>query len=131
MTYEFLAGRIFGVADVVEQFEDQRSEERVAVRIDEPWQQCAPGKIDDLGVARPEARQHALVANRKHFAVLDRDRRGDNRARQRTDCPAAQNEVGAFVSCEGGSCPDRAQRRGRSDRIGHERSSCGHARRLA
>ena len=50
MRYEFLAGRIFGVADVVEQFEDQRGEERVAVRVDEPWQQRAAGKIDDLGV---------------------------------------------------------------------------------
>ena len=55
MRDKIFAGRIFGVADVVEQFEDQRGEERVAVRIDEPWQERAAGKIDDLGVARLEA----------------------------------------------------------------------------
>src|SRR5208282_3651497 len=45
--------------------------------------------------------------------------------------PAAQNEVGAFVRCEGRSGPDSGQRGGRGDRIGHERASGGHARRLA
>ena len=131
MRNEFFAGRIFGVADVVEQFEDQRGQDRVAVRIDEPRQQRAAGEIDDLGVARLEARQRALVADRKHLAALDRERRGDWRAGQRTDRPAAQNEVGAFVHCEGGSGPDGGQRGGRGDRIGHERASGGHARRLA
>ena len=131
MRDEFFAGRIFGVADVVEQFGDQRGEDRVAVRIDETWQQRASGEIDDLGVARLEARKRALVADRKHLAALDRERRGDWRARQRTDRPAAQNEVGAFVRCEGGRGPDGGQRGGRGDRIGHERASGGHARRLA
>jgi hypothetical protein len=131
MRDEFFTARIFGVADVVEQFEDQRSEERVAVRIDQARQQRAAGEIDDRGVARLEARQRALVADRKHPAALDRERRGDWRARQRTDRPAAQNEVGAFVRCEGRSGPDSGQRGGRSDRIGHERASGGHARRPA
>ena len=57
MRDEFFTGRIFGVADVVEQFEDQRGEERVAVRIDEARQQRAAAEIDDLGVARLEARR--------------------------------------------------------------------------
>ena len=51
MRDELFAGRIFGVADVVEQFEDQRSRDRVVVRVDEARQQRAPGEIDDLGVA--------------------------------------------------------------------------------
>ena len=99
---ELVAGRIFGVADVVEQFEDQRRQNRVIVRIDQTRQQRAAVEIDDLGVAGPEAGQRALIANREHLAALDRDRRGDWRAGQRTDRPAAQNDVGAFVRREDG-----------------------------
>src|SRR5580693_10130358 len=83
------AGRIFGIADVVEQFEDQRGEDRVAVRIDEPWQHRAAVKIDDFGVAGLETGQCALIANRKHLTALNRDRGGDWRACQRTNRPAA------------------------------------------
>ena len=90
-----------------------------------------PARSTILVSRRLEARQRALVADREHLAALDRDRRGDRRARQRTDRPAAQNEVGAFVRREGRSGPDAGQRRRRGDRIGHERASGGHARRLA
>ena len=96
-----------------------------------PGSSVRPARSTTLVFARLEARQRALVANRKHFAALDRERRGDWRARQRTDRPAAQNEVGAFVRREGGSGPDAGQRGGRADRIGHERAPGGHARRLA
>src|ERR1700733_15061633 len=76
MRDKIFTGRIFGVADVVEQFEDQRGEDRVAMRIDEPWQQRAAFKIDDLCVARLETGQCALIPNRKNLAALDRDRGG-------------------------------------------------------
>ena len=82
MRDEFFAGRIFGVADVVEQFENQRSQNRVVMRIDQARQQRSAGEIDDLRVTRLEARQRAFVADRKHLAALDRDRRADWRARQ-------------------------------------------------
>ena len=124
----FSRSRIFGVADVVEQFEDQRSQNRVVVRIDQARQQRAPGKFDHLRVARLEARKRAFVADGKHLAVLDRDRRGDWRARPRADRAAAQNEVGASVRCEGRRGPDCGQRRGRADRVGHESAPGGHAR---
>ena len=128
MRDEFFASWIFGVADVVEQFEDQRSQNRVVVRIDQARQQRAPGKFDHLRVARLEARKRAFVADGKHLAVLDRDRRGDWRARPRADRAAAQNEVGASVRCEGRRGPDCGQRRGRADRVGHESAPGGHAR---
>ena len=64
MRNEFFAGRIFGVADVVKEFENQRGKECVAMRIDEPRQQRAAVKIDDPGIARLETRQCALVTNR-------------------------------------------------------------------
>ncbi len=41
------------------------------VRIDEPWQERAAGKIDDPDIARLKPRQRALIANRKHLAALD------------------------------------------------------------
>src|SRR5208283_4399682 len=74
MRDEILAGRIFGVADVVEQFEDQRSQNRVVVWIDQARQQRAASEIDYFGVARLETLEGALVADRKYLAALDRDR---------------------------------------------------------
>ena len=106
MRDELCAGRIFGVADIVEQFENQRGEERVAVRIDKPGQQRAAAKIDDLCIARLERRQRAFVADRKDLAALDRKRRGDRRARQRTDRSSAQNDVGTIVRGDGASGTD-------------------------
>ena len=70
MRDKFFAGRILGVADVVEQFENQRSQDRVAMRIDEARQQRAAGEIDDPGVAGLEARERALVADRKILPPL-------------------------------------------------------------
>ena len=131
MRDKFFAGRIIGVADVVEQFEDQRSRDGVMVRVDQARQEGAADEIDDFGVARLEARQRTLVADRQHLAALDRDRRGDRRARQRADRPAAQNEVGAFVRCEGRRGADGRQHGGGADRAGHERAPGGHAHRVA
>ena len=74
MRDKVFARRIFGVADVVEQFKDQRSQERMAVGIDESRQGRAAGKIDDRGLAGPEAAHHALVADREHLTALDRER---------------------------------------------------------
>ena len=128
---KFFTGRILGVADVVEQFEDQRSRDCVAMRVNEARQQRAPAEIDDPGRIGLEARERVLVADCENSAALDRERGGDRRARQRTDRPAAQNEVGAFVSCEGRSGRDAGQRRCRGDRIGHERASGRHARCVA
>jgi hypothetical protein len=81
----------------------------MAMRVDEAWQQRAPAEIDDPGRVGLEAREGALVADRENPAALDRERGGDRRARQRTDRPAAQNEVGAFVRCEGRSGRDAGQ----------------------
>ena len=64
MRDEVLARRIFGVADVVEQFGDQRNRDRVAMRVDEARQQRAPVEIDDLRRAGLKAGQFALVADR-------------------------------------------------------------------
>jgi hypothetical protein len=74
----------------------------VAVRIDKAGQQRSARKIDHPSVARPKLRQRALVANRKDLAAFDRKRRGNRRAWYRTDCPAAQNEIGPLVRCKGG-----------------------------
>ena len=101
------------------------------MRIDQTREQRPAAEVDDLGLAGLEAQELALVADRKHLAALDRDCRGDRRARQRAHRPAAQNEVGAVVRREGGSSPDGAQSGRCADRIGHERAPGGHARRLA
>jgi hypothetical protein len=131
MCDKFFTCRIFGITDVVEQFENQRSQDRVAVRIDEARKQRAAREIDDRGIGRLKSRQCALVADRKHLAALDRERRGDRCARQRTDRPVAQNEIGAIVRRNGGSRPGGGEHGSRGDRIAHERASGRHAGGLA
>ena len=101
------------------------------MRIDKPGQGRAAGEIDDRGPARLEADQRALVTDRNDLAALDRERGRDRRARQRTDRPAAKDEVGALASGEAGRGPGGGKRGSRGDRISHERTSGGHARRLA
>ena len=131
MRDELFASRIFGVADIVEQFENQRSQNRVIVRVDQPRKQRTAGEIDDFRVARLETGECALVTDREHLSALHRDRRSDRRACERPDRPAAQNDVGAFARRQGGSGAAGGERRSRADRIGHERASAGHAHRLA
>jgi len=76
------------------------------VRIDEPRQQRAAGKIDDLGIARLEARQRAsrrqphstwppLIASAEATGAP-----GSGRI-----VPPRKNDIGAFVRREGGAAP--------------------------
>jgi hypothetical protein len=128
---KLFVSRIFRVADIVQQFENQRSQNRVIVRVDQPRKQRTAGEIDDFRVARLETGECALVTDREHPSALHRNRRSDRRAYERADRPAAQNDVGAFPRRQGGSGAAGGERRSRADRIGHKRASAGHAHRLA
>ena len=91
------------------------------MRIDEPWQERAAGKIDELLVSpvlSPDSAPSSPTASTLPRLTAMAEEIGSPGSGRTV--PAPQNEVRAFVRRESGDGPDSCERGGRGDRIGHK-----------